>query len=605
MLFKRISWLVIFVIGQFAALALNEADSLKKVISSSAAYKPRIDAYIMYADKYNLKDFDETISITDEGIRLANLNNDNISAAVLKEYKGTAYYFKGKYDVAARLYYEAISTLEKTTEKKKLAVAYNELAKLYRKTRDLDRALANYDKALAIYTGLKDSVGIAMINNESGVVFEYKKDYNEAIRRYSVSLAIDASSNDTVGMSYAYSNLGGVFLLLNRFTEAESSMLQSLAIRRRINDEFMLGITYSDIANIYMAAGNYQKALANLDSSNTIGRKMHYTELLATNYKLLSDLEKKRGNYKNAFQYLETERALHDSLINKEKVNQIEELNTKYETVKKEQVIEQQKYEIIRRNYWIIASSAVFLVLLISGVSAYRRNKLKEQTKLQRAIVEQKELAMKAVLQAEENERQRIAKDLHDGVGQIISAARMNLSALESNLTFTNQKHQTSYSNILKLVDDSCKEIRTVSHNMMPNALLTENLAGALKKFINQLSDGGLKINLFTEGLNEKLDSSIETVLYRVIQECVNNVIKHSGADSLDISVIRDADGINATIEDNGKGYDTSKGYEGIGLKNIRTRVEYLKGEVEFTSSPGRGTLISLHIPDASTIVIK
>jgi signal transduction histidine kinase len=91
----------------------------------------------------------------------------------------------------------------------------------------------------------------------------------------------------------------------------------------------------------------------------------------------------------------------------------------------------------------------------------------------------------------------------------------------------------------------------------------------------------------------------VETILYRVIQECVNNVIKHSGADTLDISLIRDEDGISATVEDNGHGFDSSdkQKFEGIGLKNIISRIAYLKGEVDFDSSPGRGTLVAIHVP--------
>ena len=101
------------------------------------------------------------------------------------------------------------------------------------------------------------------------------------------------------------------------------------------------------------------------------------------------------------------------------------------------------------------------------------------------------------------------------------------------------------------------------------------------------------------EGLDEKLDSNIETVLYRVIQECVNNVIKHAEATTLDISVVRDSNSISATIEDNGKGFDINdqEKIEGIGLKNILTRVNYLKGTIDFDSAPGRGTLVALHIP--------
>jgi two-component system NarL family sensor kinase len=162
-----------------------------------------------------------------------------------------------------------------------------------------------------------------------------------------------------------------------------------------------------------------------------------------------------------------------------------------------------------------------------------------------------------------------------------------------------NKGQQNSLSKIIDLVDESCKEVRHVSHNMMPNALLKNNLAAAVQDFTDKLDDKTLKVHLYTEGLDKRLDANIETVLYRVIQECVNNVIKHAQATTLDISIIKDRDGIDATIEDNGKGFDaTDKNkFEGIGLKNIITRVEYLKGTVDFDAAPGRGTVVALHVP--------
>jgi signal transduction histidine kinase len=241
------------------------------------------------------------------------------------------------------------------------------------------------------------------------------------------------------------------------------------------------------------------------------------------------------------------------------------------------------------------------LILLagLLGYSQYKRFRLKKESQLQAEILKQQEMKAKAILEAEENERQRIAKDLHDGVGQMMSAAKMNLSAIESEINFTDESQKQSFEKIIALVDDSCREVRTVSHIMMPNALLKSNLPNAIHEFVNKLSNKSLRVQVYTEGLDEKLDSNLETVLYRVIQECVHNTIKHAGATTLDISLIRDKDGISGTIEDNGKGFDPAdkENFEGIGLRNIITRIEYLRGTVDFDSAPGRGTLIALHVP--------
>ena len=175
----------------------------------------------------------------------------------------------------------------------------------------------------------------------------------------------------------------------------------------------------------------------------------------------------------------------------------------------------------------------------------------------------------------------------------------MNLSAIESDINFGSPEQKIAYDRVVALVDESCREVRVVSHNMMPNVLLKAGLASAVREFLDKIDSRVIKVNLYTEGLDNRIDTNIETVLYRVIQECVNNVIKHAKATHLDISMIRDEDGISATIEDNGTGFDTSDAskFNGIGLKNIHTRISYLKGTVEWNSEPGKGTLVAIHVP--------
>jgi len=149
------------------------------------------------------------------------------------------------------------------------------------------------------------------------------------------------------------------------------------------------------------------------------------------------------------------------------------------------------------------------------------------------------------------------------------------------------------------LVDESCKEVRQVSHNMMPNALLRKGLINSIQEFINQINTGKLSINLQTDELRKPLESHVETILYRVIQESVNNVVKHAQATQLDISINQDQTGVTVMVEDNGVGFNTSitRDTDGIGLQNIRSRIAYLKGTVNWDSSNTHGTLVSIHIP--------
>ena len=219
---------------------------------------------------------------------------------------------------------------------------------------------------------------------------------------------------------------------------------------------------------------------------------------------------------------------------------------------------------------------------------------------MQRAIITQQDLATQAILEAEENERRRIAGELHDGLGQMFSTVKLNLSGVEPFADFRDEAARQSFANTLALVDESCREVRSISHQMAPNALLKSGLVSAIRDFIRQVDQRSLTINLDVQGLTGRLAPNTEAVLYRVLQEIVNNVIKHARASRLDIQLVKDADGLSVMVEDDGVGFvaaRTQLAADGMGLKNIGSRVAFLKGSVDFDSSPGNGTVVSVWVP--------
>lgn len=596
---KRFHLFTAIVLFTTSIRAQVNVDSLRSVIDSKRPYNEKINASLKILENFELKNFDSTIIEGNKALELARNNADSIAVAEIKRHIGVASYFMGKYDIAAKNYYESVAILENTDEKKKLAPVYNELGKLYRKTRDLDKAMENYDKAAAIFKQFRDTGGISMILNESGVVFEYKGDYKEALNRYTASMELAQKKGDSLSVSYSLSNIAGVYVIEKKFADAEKNLLRALRIRELLKDSFSIALTYSDLGVTMNGKGDYAKAILYLQKSNKLAESLQYVELQSNNYTELANISQKQGNYQEAYEYFLKRSHLRDSLFAMEKTKQIAELNAKYESAKKEQQIQQQQNRIRMQNFLFVGIGGLILLTGLLIHSQYRRNKLRQETKMKTELMKQQEIAVKAVIEAEENERQRIAKDLHDGVGQMMSAAKMNLSAFESEINFTSNEQKQSLEKVIQLVDESCKEVRTVSHIMMPNALLKNSLAAAIHDFVNKLNNKTLRAHVHTEGLDERMDSNIETVLYRVIQECVHNAIKHAGATTLDISLIRDKDGISGTVEDNGKGFDVTdkENFEGIGLKNIITRIEYLKGTVDFDSAPGRGTVVAFHAP--------
>ncbi len=333
---------------------------------------------------------------------------------------------------------------------------------------------------------------------------------------------------------------------------------------------------------------------------------MGYKELLSNNYAEMSKLANVTGNYKSALDYFTWHTQLKDSIFTSQKNRQVEELSTLYETNKKEQQILGQQLTIKKRNSLIVVILVMSALALLVVFLLYNRYKWKQKTNMQIEILKQQELAAKSILEAEEKERSRIAKDLHDGVGQMMSAARMNLSSFYNQLQVKNNSEDQSLLNIIQLVDDSCKEVRAVSHSMMPAALLSKGLPDAVDELVSKINGTALQVHFHSEGFDTRLDSNTETIVYRVIQECVNNTIKHAEATELDIALICETDIISVTIEDNGKGFSYNHSHEeeeGIGLKNIRSRIQFLKGTVDFDTAPGRGTLVAIHIPRNSSFV--
>jgi two-component system NarL family sensor kinase len=229
----------------------------------------------------------------------------------------------------------------------------------------------------------------------------------------------------------------------------------------------------------------------------------------------------------------------------------------------------------------------------------YYRYKFKQEQKLQQELVKEELKRSKAILESEENERQRLARELHDGVGQLLSASKLNLSSLTSNKCTPEEKLRLQQS--MDTLDDSIKEIRYISHNMVPDVLLNFGFVRAVQDFISRVNQTNkLKIHFESNGFEESmLDNTGKLMLYRIIQESVNNTIKYAEATQISIQLSADTTEISLLMEDNGKGFDVDEAKQkgGIGLRNIQLRTDYLKGKLDIESSPKNGTTIIIEIP--------
>jgi two-component system, NarL family, sensor kinase len=585
-------------IASSQAQVLNK-DSLHQVIHSDRPYEQQISASLKLLENFESKDFDSTVKLADKALKLARKNKDSIAVAKVKRHVGTASIREGRFDLAEKNFNESLKILEQKKETSLLGPLYTDLGKLFNKKGQSDKATEHFEKAEAIYRQVKDTMGILMIIKESDSVYRRTDDFKKAEQRFRDAIVMAAGKKDSMGLAYALSHLGGMRIIEGKYNEAEQYLLQSLAIREKQKDSFAIAMIYYDLGRAMNGMKNYTKATDYLQTSIRMARRLRNPELLSNSITELASIARNEGKHQDAYNYYLLRAFLLDSLLDMDKTKQIEELRTQFETEEREQRIKQQDERLRLQNYIFIGIGGLLLLTGLLIHSQYKKNKLRQEARLATQLMTQQENATKAVMEAEENERQRIAKDLHDGVGQMISAAKMNLSAFESEMRFESEEQRQSFERIISLVDDSCKEIRTVSHVMIPNALLKQNLPAAIRQFVDKLDNKNIKVHVYTEGLDQRFDSNIETVLYRVVQECVTNAIKHAKASNLDITLVRDKDGITGTIEDNGQGFDPAgkENFDGIGLKNITTRIEYLKGTVDFDSAPGRGTVIAFHVP--------
>lgn len=228
-----------------------------------------------------------------------------------------------------------------------------------------------------------------------------------------------------------------------------------------------------------------------------------------------------------------------------------------------------------------------------------KQNELLHTRRISELEKEHQLVAMQSVLKGQEEERGRLAKDLHDGVGGLLSGVKLSLSTMKGNV-FLSEKNAMAVERVLEQLDQSITELRRVSHNMMPESLIKFGLGETIENYCAQINQNGpLRIRFQSYGLEQRLDESSEIIIYRILQELLNNILKHAGAREVLVQLIREAKRFDLTVEDDGKGFilDAAMAGNGAGLSNIRSRAAYLGGKLDIHTAPGQGTSIHIEIP--------
>ena len=279
-----------------------------------------------------------------------------------------------------------------------------------------------------------------------------------------------------------------------------------------------------------------------------------------------------------------------------------EEVNSKNDEIgklKKEAIIRERKFgeESILRNILFV----FIIVIICSFFLLYHKYQLKQYNKYQIKINEQQNELFTAIISIQDNERKRIAEDLHDGLGSILSAAKLNLTRLQDEPMTLSEIQENKYQSSISMLDEAIVELRNISHNIMPASLSKLGLVVALKNLFDTISShSGLLINFTSHAINQRFNESSEINIYRIILELINNIVKHASAKEVTVQLIQYPEYINIAIEDNGKGFNygqAKSNKKGIGLTNISSRVDFMKGKLDIDSAEGRGTTVFIEIP--------
>lgn len=581
------------------------ADSLA-LLAIAVAERSGDDKYIAtaYSDagvvRYRLGDYATCEKDYQHALEIRRRQNDEKGIGANLGNLGSLYQKKGDLDKALQYHLECLRIQEKNNNQVNIALTYNNIAVIHSNQKNYHKAIDYAQKALAINYRLPNPHGLVTSYNTLSGAYMGLRDYDSARILLDSVVSVAGRIGDRFSRASALSNLGSLSERTGDSARALIYFEEALTLAKEIHNKAAIGMYSQNIGNIYETHGQYDKAEPYLLTAYETAKALDQKPVLYLACMSLYQVYKHKRNMTRAAMYVEESISVKDSVFNAESSKQIAEMQTKYDTDKKEQQLRIQSLELNRRNIILAVLSLISILSAVIGWLSYNRYKMRQKAVLQDEILHQQQLRAQAVLDAEEAERQRIGRDLHDGVGQLLSATKLKLSSLQASMPATDLRGQDVLHNSMALLDDSVREVRTISHSMMPNVLIKSGLVSAVRDFVNKMSAPNLKIDLDIVGMNVRLDATIEAVLYRIFQEVITNTIRHSGASHVTIQMLRHEHELIMMVEDNGKGFDVSKvllDENGIGLKNIRSRVDYLHGSVDFDSTPGRGTTVTVEIP--------
>jgi two-component system, NarL family, sensor kinase len=487
-----------------------------------------------------------------------------------------------------------------------IAHNYTSLSLLYHNDlQDYTRGLTYALDALKLLNSLKNKnqQAVWVATNAAAINYDDSNQSEKALEYHFKNLKNVGDDKDNLATTN--NNIGNTYRKKKMFAKAEpyfiSALENHLTQRGEFKNEYDLATVYNNLSGVNWDLGRPEKAKMYRDSAIHYSILSGKTEKLMDTYYEAYRMSEKNKDFKDALVYLRHYVDVKDSSVNSERAKIVYDLEVQYESERKQQQIallesegKVKDLEIQRSRTFLLALIGGFIFLTGIVYLFYKRARDKQRLSHAKEREESQRLRFAAVLEAEENERSRVAKDLHDGIGQLLSTAKLTLSAIDEPPSSESSK---MLNNSMQIIDEATREVRTISHNLMPATLTQIGLGAALHDLFMKINESNLlRINLSVTGLEERLPPSTEIAVYRVIQEIINNMIKHSKADSITVKIVRKESSMYLSIADNGVGFEKEliAKSTGLGWKNIFSRISMLNGEIEVDTEPGSGTNISI-----------
>ena len=519
---------------------------------------------------------------------------------------GNLYKLEGNYEEAAKSYYRAIDVARQLQVHSSGSV-YNNLAAVLHFLQQSNEALQALDQAEALAKLSGDYDLIASIHTNRGLVYKDRNMPDSSMHFFHKALELAREHNNETTVFTTLTNMAQTSLKKGAAQQALQYLLEGQQINASINPFYKL-VALETIALSYEHLEQPDKALEFYHSGLETARMLNLNENVMSISEKLATLYFDRKEPSKAYALLKESLQLRDSFQNRQAMARISQLGFRYRMAEQEKelmhqqlLISEQQAFLKKKNLWLALSTGGALILgllLILSYTWYRNKRRLQQKQIQ--LLEQEQTLMrrsqeieklKATMRGEERERQRLAQELHDGIGGMLTAIHMNLKALQAK-----GKDDPELNAITKMVSETSQEVRETAHNLMPGLLINHHLGEALHLYFDHLHSPGLSIHLQIHGPAEQVDHHLSLTVFRIIQELLQNIIKHSEASVAEVQLRIVEDRLILNVEDNGRGFDRKEIQTGIGLENVTSRIQAAGGYCSIESSPGMGTTIHIEL---------